>query len=340
MAKTTAPTNDRARSEGQARSRLFQAVALFVVVTYAVSAVLYVVQRLTHLETYVFYLPSIGPLVGGLVALAVRDRLDLPIKWVPGLGFNIQVIRRSVLLIGVAIAIVMLCVQMYSFLRWNMKPARLDLIHYPGLVDEYVPPVFALICLGILVGVAMEEFGWRTVLEPTLRQAMPVWKTALVTGLIWSGWQWTVFGPVLNRWRHDGGIVVIAAYLFFWLVTQIAISMILVLAHNKMRRGNWVAAVAFRFVYGVGFFLILDEEVGRWQAMWAISMACLICAAVGYYYYWRSLNRKASAREPGLVAEARSEAEAEAEATDRPTDAPTETARPDVSAGAAGQTGR
>lgn len=286
MAKTMA------QAGSSAKPKLGTAVALFVVVTYAVSGVLYAVQQVTHLKSYVFYLPTIGPLVGGLVVLALRGRLKLPVKWVPGLGFNVQVIRRTVLLSGVAVAIVMLCVQIYSFLRWNMKPVRLDEIHYPGLADKYVPPVFALICLGILVGVALEEFGWRTVLEPTLRQSFPVWKTALFTGLIWSGWQWSVLGPVLNRWNHDGGIVVIAAYLFFWLVAQISISMILVLAHNKMRLGHWVAATAFRFIYAIGFFLILDEEVGRWQAMWAMSMACAIAAGVGYYYYWRALRRR------------------------------------------------
>lgn len=286
MAKTKGPAGS------SVKPKLGTAVALFVVVTYAVSGILYAVQRLTRLESYVFYLPTIGPMVGGLVVLALRGRLKLPVKWVPGLGFNVQVIRRTVLLSGVAVAIVMLCVQIYSFLRWNMKPARLDLIHYPGLVDKYVPPVFALICLGILVGVALEEFGWRTVLEPTLRQSLPVWKTALFTGLIWSGWQWSVLGPVLNRWNHDGGLLVIAAYLFFWLIAQISISMILVLAHNKMRLGHWAAATAFRFIYAVGFFLILDEEVGRWQAMWAMSMACALAAAVGYYYYGRALRRR------------------------------------------------
>lgn len=301
MAQTEGAQTEGAQAEGTAKPKLFQAVALFVVVTYAVSGVLFALQKLTGLESYVFYLPTIGPLVGGLVSIALAPRLNLPVKWMPGLGFNIQVIRRGLLLAAVAVAVVMMCVQIYSFLRWNMKPIALDEIHYPGLTDEYVPPIFAMICLGILVGMAMEEFGWRTVLQPTLRQAMPMWKTAVVTGLIWSGWQWSVFAPVLNRRTHGGSIVVIAAYLVFWLLAQVSISMILVLAHNKMRRGQWVCATLFRFIYAVGFFLILDEEVGRWQAMWAMSMACAIVAAVGYYYYWRTLRRKHGAKRAGAL---------------------------------------
>lgn len=283
---------------GGVKLRVGLTLALFITVTFAVSAVGFWLHNRYAIAYWVFDLRSLGPFAGGLTVLALNRRLGLGVRWVPGLGFNVQLIRRSVLTAGVALAIVLSCVQFYTFFRWRMKPVDLPNVPHPLALPGDVGTISALVLVAMLIGLVLEEFGWRTVLEPTLRQRYNVVTTALVIGLIWGSWSWPLWQAGLDRLAGPGTLVEFVLFLGGVYVTCVSISLLLVLVHQRMRVGHWASSVAFRLVFGFGFFLILDEEQGRWQPMFAISLACATAALVGLYYYRRAAlaQRARSAR--------------------------------------------
>ena len=77
----------------EVKQRVGVLLAVFVVVTAAVSAVGFWLHHHFAIAYWVFDLGSFGPLAGGLAVLALNRRLGLGARWVPGLGFNVQVVR-------------------------------------------------------------------------------------------------------------------------------------------------------------------------------------------------------------------------------------------------------
>lgn len=270
------------------KQRIGLTLAIFIGVTAVVSAIGFWLHVHYAIAYWVFNLGSFGPLAGGLAVLALNRPLGLGARWVPGLGFNSQVVRRTLLITGVALAIVLACVQFYTFFRWQMKPIDLPLVPHPLALPGDVGTIFGLVALGMLIGLIMEEFAWRTVLQPTLRQRYNVLTTGVVLGAIWATWSWPAWQGAITRLMAEKSVLEFILFLAGHYVTCVAISLILVVLHARMRVGHWVSAVVFRLIFGLGFFLILDEEAGRWQAMFAISLACSAAAAVGLYYYRRA----------------------------------------------------
>lgn len=283
--------------------RIGSAIAVFVVATLVVSAAAYWVHYRFAIAYWVFDLGSFGPFLGGLAVLALNRRLGLGARWVPGEGFNVQLVRRSVLGAAIALAIVLTCVQFYTFFRWRMKPIDLPEIPHPLALPGDSGTIFGLVALGMLIGLVLQEFGFRTVLQPTLRPQLGVLRTAVVIGVIWGTWAWPAWQGVLGRFGRTGDFLGLLLFLAAHYVMTISVSLILILLHSRMRSGHWASAVAFRLVFGLGFFLILDEEQGMWQPMFAISLACAAAASVGLYYYRRAAlaERARSARNKNVA---------------------------------------
>lgn len=264
-------------------------LAVFAGVTGVVSVIGFWLQHRYAIAWWAFNLGSFGPFAGGLAVLALNRRLGLGARWRPGFGLSVQLVRRSLLMAGVALAIVLTCVQFYTFFRWRMKPVELPLIPHPLALPGDVGTILGFVALAMLVGFALEEFGWRTVLQPSLRQHYPVVTTAVLVGVLWGTWSWPVWQAGFARFTGAGTLLELGLYLTAHYVICIAVSLLMVLVHNRMRVGMWACAVAFRLVFGLGFFLILDEELGRWQPMFAISLACVAAALVGLHYYRRAV---------------------------------------------------
>lgn len=293
------------RRGGAVRQRIWLTLAVFVAVAYAVSAVGFWLHHRFAIAYWVFDLGSFGPFLGGLAVLVLNRRLSLGASWMPGSGFNVQLIRRTVLMAAVALAIVLACVQFYTFFRWRMKPVDLPLLPHPLTLPGDSATIFGLVALGMVIGLMLQEFGWRTVLEPTLRRRYDVVTTAVMVGLVWGTWSWPVWAAGLTRLFGPGTVVDFVVYLAGHYVVTISVSLLLVIVHEGMQTGHWVSSVAFRLIFGLGLFLILDEEQGRWQPMFAISLACATAAAVSFYYYRRAaLARRARAvREPDATSQ-------------------------------------
>ncbi|NNG19022.1 hypothetical protein HJ590_05425 [Naumannella sp. ID2617S] len=277
----------QAQSSATPQRSVWMAAAVFLIATALFSIPLFWIQQHFRIATWVFNLGSIAPVLGGLVALALRRPLRLPLLWLPGGGFDVQVVRRTIVGIGAALAILLLVVQFYGFFRWGLRPTELSELPHPLAMPDDTGTIFGFVALGLLVGVTLEEFGWRTILEPTLNQKLGVLATGIAVGVCWGLWQWPVWQSLIDRQESNPSRMQALLYAGSHMVVAVAVSLILVIIHQRMRRGRWASSVAFRVVFGLGFFLILDEESGRWQPMFAIAACSAGVAAVGYFYHWR-----------------------------------------------------
>ncbi|MDO5682212.1 MAG: hypothetical protein Q4G46_05215 [Propionibacteriaceae bacterium] len=292
------------------KQRIGLMLAVFSVVTAVVSAVGFWLHARFAIAYWVVDLGSLGPFAGGLAVLMLNRRLNLGARWVPGLGFNVQVVRRVVLAVAIALAIVLSCVQFYTFFRWRMKPIELPLVPHPLALPGDSLTILVLVGVGMTIGLILQEFGFRTVLQPSLRERYSVLTTSVIIGLIWGTWSWPAWQAALDRFGRTGSVLVLLLFLVFHYAMTITVSLLFVTMHSNMRTGHWASAVAFRLVYGLGFFLILDEEQAMWQPMFAISLACALAAGVSFYYYRRAAlaergrparDKNADPAEPGGV---------------------------------------
>lgn len=271
------------------KRKLLWVLVLFAVITYGLSAVLYLVQMKLHLPLWVFNLASVGPFLGALVAWLVGRRLDWPVRLTAKQGLSPALIRRWMVTAFLAVSILLLAVQAYTFVRWGLKPRRLDRMTHPLALPQDQTTLFLLVLAGFAVSLALEEFAWRVFLQPTLHRFFNTFITAAIVAVAWAGFQFPQFlSGILERHNKYPGWHLVILFAAAYLVALFGQSMILMLSLQKMKRGQWVAAWCFRFVYAVGFWLILDEETGRWQAMGVIALASVAGAAAAYYYWNRS----------------------------------------------------
>lgn len=279
-----------AMSEDGARvkQRLWLAVAVFAAVTIGVDAILWWLQVRLDIAWWVFSLTSFAPAVGAAVTLLLRRPLDLPAVWRPGFALNAQSIRRTVLMLGLGAGLVLAYTQLATMLKWPLRPLNLDAVPYPFALPGDRSTLLLLTSLAYFIMAGFEELGWRALLQPTLRQRYGVFTTGLVIGLIWSVATPTLFVRALGRWELRPVGTEVALFVIAYVAAQVGLSWLIALGQQRMKYGHWLSAVAIRWVLLMGLFLILDEELGRWQPMSLIAFVLWLFSAVGFFYHWRS----------------------------------------------------
>ncbi|WP_460768456.1 hypothetical protein [Mariniluteicoccus flavus] len=295
MTTTTSPNRDRT----------WAAVAVFVLATALATAPLWWLQTRLDIAWWVFSLPSAAPAFGALVTLALRRPLGLAAVWLPGFGFNIQVVRRCILLLALGAGIVLGCVQFATMLRWPKRPIVLEQVPYPFSLPGDLSTMLLLLGLGFFLMAGLEELGWRSLLQPTLRRTHGVLVTGLVTGLLWGLMQPELYVRALERWRLRPVMTEVGMFVIAHVAAAVALSWLIALGQQRMKHGQWLSAVAIRWVLSMGFFLWFDEELGRWQPMVVIAFVMTCFAAVGLYYHWRGLRARAVRAAGGQPATAR-----------------------------------
>ncbi len=80
--------------------------------------------------------------------------------------------------------------EMYQFRRLNVDPLVLSQFDIPPFGKPGAGWVMVAIVVGLFATVALEELGWRSFLQPTLRTRYPLLVSAVLTGLVAALWQW------------------------------------------------------------------------------------------------------------------------------------------------------
>lgn len=276
------------------KNRTWRAVAVFVVATLAATAVLWWVQRTADIAWWVFDLTSAAPAIGAGITLALRRPLDLAVLWRPGFGFNIQSLRRSILLGALGVGIILGCVQFASMMRWSMRPTDLATVPYPFTRPDDVTTMLFMLGISWFVMAGLQELGWRSLLQPTLRSAYGPLVAGVGTGLVWGLLNPLTYAAAMTRWAQRPVVTEVGLFLIASVAANVGLSLLIMLGQQRMRRGHWISAVTIRWVLMFGFFLIFDEELGRWQPQFSIAIVLWCFAAVGLYYHLRGVRDRAA----------------------------------------------
>jgi membrane protease YdiL (CAAX protease family) len=116
------------------------------------------------------------------------------------------------------------------------------------------------------VGSCGEELGWRCLLQPLVRGRLAPAGASASVGLLWGVWHVQVFAA---------GVGFASAFL----VSAVALSVIMGLAIHRAGGHNLALAATFHLLVNLGLLLLLDEEDGDTTAMWVFALTSVLLAA-------------------------------------------------------------
>jgi membrane protease YdiL (CAAX protease family) len=236
--------------------RMATVIGLFYAVTLLGAGGLGLVQPLLRVDPVILELAQFGPLLGVLAVLLVWRR-----GWRPplaaGLALSRPVLARLLAIVVISAGIFAAAVGAYALLGVDVEYIS------PGAL----PHSLWLIAAAQLLGACAEESGWRCFLQPYLRTRYGILTSGMIVGLLWGLWHAQVFayGP---------------AYGGAFLISTIAISVVLAVVLEGDRGHTLLVAGSFHALINLGLLLAMPEERGDLRAETILSAACLLAALV------------------------------------------------------------
>ena len=256
---------------------VWAAVGCQMVLSVVFAFALYAAQSSLGFGYWALNLAAFGPLLAAGVTLMIGRAVGWPMLCRPGLSFDLRGLRRSFALLCAGAGIAAICVHVYSWLKWPLKHALVEQRPHP-LLSRFADPAWLVIwvALGLVVTALASEFGWRAVMQPTMRQRVGVVGTGAFIGVGTALTQVPWLAGMLRRYQVFGQELDLVLYLIFLLVAMIAMSVVVTATLDPMEGGRWVAGAAFAWALHMGMFLINDEEWGRWQGVASMAIGALM----------------------------------------------------------------
>lgn len=244
-------------------------IVLFYVVTSIAALLLGMIQPSLHIPQVVIQLTQFGPTIGVLaVLLLFSKRLNLHLA----LGFSLQdfVWKR------VFVAVVSI------FVIFVLSASVIRLTGYPvGYSDPAALPYsFLLILLAQFIGAAGEECGWRCFLQPYLQSRLKVLTSSIIVGLLWGLWHIGIFAHGL-------------AFTASFLLTSVALSVMLGELLRHARGNNLLIATVLHTCMNIGLLLFFNEESGNVFSMATVAVCSALIAIALYMFNSRNRHRLA-----------------------------------------------
>lgn len=239
-----------------AAARWWPPGVVFFVLALLVAGALGALQPVTHLDPQVLSLPQFGPAVAAVVVLVAFPSLRPTVA--ATFGGPVGAAVRQLALVGLtAAAIAGGCVGVCVLLgRTAVTLSTADL----------VAPL-AVVVAAQLVGACGEELGWRALLLPLLGRRLSPLVASAVVGVLWGVWHVQVF-------------TVGAAFAVAFLLSAVALSVVMGLAIRRAGGHNLVIAGTFHLLANLVLLFLLDEEDGDPTAMWTFALTAAVLAAV------------------------------------------------------------
>lgn len=231
--------------------RMWAPTTMYVLVVFLAGGVLVAVQSAMGPDPDLLELVQFAPAVAvGAVLLTWRDRWVVPVE--------VGLWRPDAALAATAAGSVLVVLAL---------PATV-LVLLGGSVNLSAMPVgsapIGLLVLAQCVGACGEEIGWRGFLQPYLRGRYSVLVTGVLVGTTWGVWHVEIF---------TAGI----AYAIGFLLSTIAMSVLLAVLLDPVRSGNLLIATLFHAVVNLGL-LAFDAE-GREPLLWTLMAVGAGCSA-------------------------------------------------------------
>lgn len=230
-------------------------IIMFTVMTSLASLTFGIIQDVLKLDPMIIQITQFGPTIGVFIILLIwRSHFEiLPI--ISGLYPSFSKPLSLLLLIT---SIIFLCCIIFSFLIGN----PINFVNPFNLHQS-----FLLILIAQLMGAFAEEVGWRGFLQPYLEKKLSVIHAGIIVGLLWGLWHINIFSY---------GIL----YTLSFLISAVAMSIILAIMLNSMEKGKIFSAGVFHCMINIGMLLMLRQEEGILVDQIIFTSSCSLLAVI------------------------------------------------------------
>jgi len=267
------------------RASGISATATFLILTFALSALLLLLAFLNETFRSVAYLFVMwAPGVSAIVTLRVhgRSRRELGLRW----GNTRYAFLAFALPVGVSVLV-------YGIV-WLVGLGDLD---REGLASR-TPELFFILTFGVVFSTVEslgEELGWRGFLVMEFAGSMSFTKTAVVSGVIWSAWHYPSMFVLAYRGEAPHAFEVVG-------LTLQLIAGSFVLAWLRLRSGSvWPAAI-FHGVHNIVVPMVLDPataDTGITEyVVGEFGLGLALAWGVVAYFCWRLRHRLPRRNDP------------------------------------------
>jgi membrane protease YdiL (CAAX protease family) len=216
---------------------MFLRIGVFIVITLLFTVLLAVLQQKINLAFEKITLPQLAPAIGFIIVSLIFADLHFSVN------FNLNK----------TVALRMLMAFVLPFLLFGIpfligKQAGLS-VKITGDLSAVLPTM----AVGLLIGAAGEEIGWRGFLQPILEKKYTVLVASIVVGTIWGLWH-------IGHYRN--GALFMTGFLLFTVSASILIAWLLRGTHF-----NIIIATAFHLAVNLGFTAFFKNSLSDSKLM-------------------------------------------------------------------------
>jgi membrane protease YdiL (CAAX protease family) len=229
-------------------------LTLFVVFEFVFVAILAIIQIATKLSFGIITLPQFAPTMAYVLIIILFKNLYRPIT----------VKINKIVLVKAFIAIICPLVLFTSAYCIG------TLMNVDIKIGSNLFSVMCIGMLGIIIGSAAEEIGWRSFFQPTLEQKHSVFVSCVIVGLTWGIW-------------HIGHFVNGPIFMLGFLVFTVSVSIIIVFLY-KNTQNNIIISSMFHTSINIGFTIYFTNGFENIRFFLIISCVWLITAIITLIY--------------------------------------------------------
>jgi membrane protease YdiL (CAAX protease family) len=225
-------------------------LTLFVVFTFVFVTILAIVQMATNLSFGIITLPQFAPTMAYILIIILFKNFYRPIT----------VKINKIVLVKAFIAIIF-PLALFTSAFYIGKLTGMDVNIGSNLFS-----IITIGILGIIIGSATEEIGWRSFFQPTLEQKHSVFISSVIVGLIWGIW-------------HIGHFMNGPIFMLGFLVFTISVSIIIVFLY-KNTQYNIIISSLFHASINISFTIFFTNGFENIRFFLVISFIWLITATI------------------------------------------------------------
>jgi membrane protease YdiL (CAAX protease family) len=204
---------------------------IYVVLVFAFTIILAIVQQITNINFEKISLPQLGPSLAYFVLILLFKDLFIPIK----INFNKTVLLKAFLCIIAPLILFSLTYYIGKLLNINVK------------INNNAFQIICTMFFGIIIGGIGEEIGWRSFLQPALEYKASKIISAITVGLIWGLW---------HIGHYKNGSIFMLCFLLFTISASVIIVYIL-----KDTQNNILLSSLFHVSINIGFIIFFDNNL-------------------------------------------------------------------------------
>jgi len=233
---------------------------LFVVFAFVFITILAIFQMAINLGFDKITLPQFAPTLAYLLTILIFKDLYKPII----INFNKTILAKAIIAIIFPLGLFALTYFVGTLMGVDIK------------IKDNLFSIIAVSILGIIIGAAAEEIGWRSFYQPTLEKKHSVFVSSLIVGLTWGLWH-------IGHYRN--GLIFMLGFLVFTI--SVSIIMVFLLKNTQY---NIIISTLFHVSINIGFTVLFTDDFGNIKlflinsALWLITAIIITICGRKYYF--------------------------------------------------------